>query len=64
MTALKQFLIFYGIAGFVIGGFVSAMDTVNFSVRGKPFRYPRLAAFLVCGLIWPVIVLQMISWRK
>jgi hypothetical protein len=64
MTIYEKILLYYLVAGIVVGGLVSAMDTVNFNFRGKPFPDPRVAAGLISGIIWPAVVWQMAGWRK
>lgn len=63
MTIWTQIAIFYVIGAVIIGGFVSAMDKVNFSFRGRPLPYARVVAGIVSGAIWPAVVWQIIMPR-
>lgn len=60
---LQNFLIFYGVAGFVIGGFVAGMDSVNFQFRGRPAPWPRLWAGAIAAIAWPVILWKLATGR-
>ena len=59
MSPIAKFAIFYGVAGVIIGAVVAAMD-LKVTLQDKPARYPRLTAFIACGIAWPVIAWQII----
>lgn len=61
---LAKAMLFYATAGVIIGAFVASMDTVNFRVKGHPVRFPRLAAGLVAGLIWPAVMWLILFQRQ
>lgn len=64
MSFWTEVAIFYAVAGFVIGGMVSAMDNVNANFRGHPIPFPRVFAGVVAGIIWPAIIWQMVAPRR
>jgi hypothetical protein len=64
MEALTRIAIFYGIAGGVIGLFVSAMDDVSGTFRGRPIRHARIWGGLFAALIWPAVVWQIVMPRR
>jgi hypothetical protein len=63
MSAFAQFAISYTIAGFIVGGFVAAIDDVQFSFLSKKLPHPRIFAGLLAGLIWPLVLIKMVSGR-
>lgn len=64
MNIWMQIAIYYGVGAVIVGGFVSAMDEVNFSFRDRPFPYPRVAAGIVSGVIWPAVIWKMVMPRR
>lgn len=63
MNTIYKAAIFYGIAGFVVGGFVASMDKVNFSIRGRNMPYPRVWVFFVTAALWPLALLKMVTGK-
>lgn len=65
MTILEKILIFYAVAGVITGALISTMGKVTFTWRAgsRPARYPRIAIFLACLILWPVFFWQIISGR-
>lgn len=59
-----QIATIYAIGACVMGTMVSAMDTVNFRVRGRPVPCARLVAGIFAGIIWPAVIYQMIMPRR
>ena len=55
-----DFAIFYVIAGVVIGGVMAAGKKIT-GRNGKPLRHPRLVAFGVCGLFWPLVIFKLLK---
>jgi hypothetical protein len=61
MTILYKAILFYGVAGVVMGCFLSTMSNVSFTFTGKrTARYPRIAIFLTCLIFWPAFFWQLI----
>ena len=61
MMRLADFAIFYATAGVLIGGVMAAGPKITVPDRnGKPMRHPRLIAFFVLGLFWPLVIYRLL----
>jgi len=62
VSTLVDIAIFYSIAAVVIGGVMAAGRKITVSDRnGKPMRHPRLMAFVVFGLFWPMVIYKLLK---
>ncbi len=63
-SIIEHVALVYVIAAVVFGCMISIMDQVSVTSMGKPIRFPRLAAGIVGGMLWPLVFWLLVKPTK